>query len=355
MSIDNQPISEDDYKPFKDFLESLGHPDPSQEFIRKNSSKSSYLSTTKPVKYDQVLHLAHQADEYNQRVSVQQQASLILFLSLYFEQKRRENKILRALELDNYSPYLPTLAYMGSNDTDHSDLPKWKQMADSVTTPNVIATIYRNLYNSGFIPSYEQPEDFVMISNGCNIPTYERLIFDLDREHRRAKTHVISIDFQNIPQHILSALVVGRPPHLDGLPFDDNEDTHQFINTPEEKFSIGEQQVDMIWNFRASLYYYLKYYYRGAPELIENARDILLKYSRELRKSGCVVVDAADHTHGKDPDTEMYKSTAELLMDFRDDLPIDQIFDLHYLGQEKAKILVLKKKPFRKINLSLYQ
>ena len=255
------------------------------------------------------------------------------------------NLAQKAIELDSFSPYLPSFGYNDPNSTCSDYHPEWKRKADLTTTPKIIAEIYQNLYDHGFIPNYARPESFVVVSNGTHIPTYERLMFDLDRTYRKSKTHVISVDHQKFPQSLLVALTVGKEPHQFGRIFDDFENTHQFIRSAEEDFCIEKQSVDMIWNYRASLYYYLHAYFQHAPELMQYAQNLLKKYHSELRRTGCVVVDAVEYTHGKSSDTEMYCSTGNLLLDFREELDLDTLFDTYLIGQNKAKVLVLKKKP----------
>jgi len=237
------------------------------------------------------------------------------------------------LRENNYMPYLPKTGYTDTEDKEYKASRDWKMKADRTTTPTVIEGIYNNLLEQQYIPSYEK--NFTIVSNGCNIPTYERLIFDLDREKRKGQTRVFSVDLLNIPQSILSTLTVGGKK---------DESCHQFIHSEEDKFSPGEKSVDMILNYRASLYYYLEYIYRGAPELLNNASFTLKKYYSELRENGCVVVDAADHIKGKDAETEMYKSTGELLIDFQEELVLDKLYYIKFTGKDKTRVMVLKKK-----------
>ncbi len=255
------------------------------------------------------------------------------------------NLAQKAIELDSFSPYLPSSGYKDPNATCSDYHPEWKQKADSTTTPKIIAEIYQNLYDHGFIPDYARPESLVMVSNGTNIPTYERLMFDLDRTYRKSNTHVISVDHQKFPRSLLSALTVGKEPQQFGRIFDDHENTHQFIRSAEEDFCMEKHSVDMIWNYRASLYFYLHAYFQLSPEITKCAKDLLKKYHYELRRTGCVVVDAVEYTRGKSSDTEMYCSTGNLLLDFREELDLDKLFDTYMIGQNKAKVLVLKKKP----------
>jgi hypothetical protein len=254
------------------------------------------------------------------------------------------NLAQKAIDLDSFLPYLPSFGYKDPNFTSSDYHPEWKQNADLTTTPKIIAEIYQNLYDHGFIPDYAKPESFVIVSNGTNIPTYERLMFDLDRTYRKSKTHVISVDQQNLPQSLLLALTVGKEPQQSGRIFDDHENTHQFIRSTEENLCMEKQSVDMIWNYRASLYYYLRAYFQLSPEIVRYAKNLLKKYHYELRRNGCVVVDAVEYTHGKSSDTEMYCSTGNLLLDFREELELDTSFETYMIGQNNARVLVLKKK-----------
>lgn len=242
------------------------------------------------------------------------------------------NLVSEVLRLNNYSPYLPFSGYIGSS-KEFQKMASWKEKADKTTTPRVIAKIYENLIKAGCIPSYDK--DFTMVSNGCNTPTYERLIFDLDRAERKGQTRVFSVDLLPIPRPVVSSLdVAGQP----------NESMHRFIHSDENKFSLGEKSVDLIMNYRASLYYYLEGIYQGAPELLPYAINTFKKYHHELRDNGCVVVDAYDDALGKNPETEMYKPTSELLLDFKEELELDKFFDIKFIGEDKTKIMVLKKK-----------
>ncbi|MBI2601277.1 hypothetical protein HYW42_04985 [Candidatus Daviesbacteria bacterium] len=182
-----------------------------------------------------------------------------------------------------------------------------------------------------------------MVSYGSFIPTHERLMFDLDRKRRLSGTHVFSIDHQALPISIISGLTDGKASCSFGLNDGNCQSSHEFVNVTEEAFNPGLEVVDMIWNFRASLYYYLQAYYRLAQELVGNAGALLEKYHRELRSLGSVVVDAAD-IPGKSPGIEMYKSTAELIEDFREELGIDALFNTSLLGQNQDRVMILKKK-----------
>jgi hypothetical protein len=259
-------------------------------------------------------------------------------------EKAQMNLAQKALQLNSYLPYLPSCGYKVPDSTCPDYHPEWKQKADLTTTPKIIAEIYLNLYDHGFIPAYDRPESFVVVSNGTNIPTYERLMFDLDRTYRKSQTHVISLDLQTFPHSLLQALTVGKEPQQGGRMFDEHENTHQFIRCAEEDFSLGKQSVDLIWTYRASLYFYLRAFFRLSPEILNNAKKLLKKYHRELRSSGCVVVDAVEYSRGKSSDTEMYASTGSLLLDFREELDLDKLFDTYMIGQNQAKVLVLRKK-----------
>lgn len=253
------------------------------------------------------------------------------------------NLARKIVETDSYSPYLPFSLYKNSIDKDFNASVRWKLRADQSTTPKVIASIYRNLYFAGLIPEYNRPEDFNIVSYGSFLPTHERLLFDLDRLHRKSNTHVISIDLQNIPAELLSTLTTQDASDKNTLLDGNQNSSHRFINTEEEKYSPGEEAVDLIWNFRASLYYYLISAHRIAPGLFQNVRNLLTKYHGELRRLGCVVVDAPD-TFGKNADTEMYQTTGDLILDSEEELKINDLFEPFLLGEGQARVLILKKK-----------
>lgn len=252
--------------------------------------------------------------------------------------------LFKALVLDSYRPYLP-FGYKdpNSHEANSGYNAGWKEDSDQTASPRIIATIYKNLHEGGFIPSYNK--NFVMVSVGSSLPTHERIFFDIDQRKRRGKTHVVSVDMQEIPESLLSTLTVGGKPNLEGLLFNPHENTHQFIKSEEKLYSVGKEQIDMIGDFRSSLYYSLstRFLYHTIDESIKNARETLMKYYNELRNTGCIVVDAEEY-NCKSADTKMYSSTGECILERWEDLGIDSMFDPYIIGESKARVMVLKKK-----------
>lgn len=228
------------------------------------------------------------------------------------------------------------LAYLPKGYTMQQDLADWKQQSDAVTSPRMVTTLYETLRQKGVIPAYSQ--SFHMVSYGSNIPTIERFLFDLDRKQRKGATQVTAVDLITIPpDSFVMTEQAGVCP---------KNDTFRFVTSAEEEFRPS-QHMDLIVNFRASLYYYLRHARLGAEELLHYARDILKKYYRELKDTGAIVVDAQTY-RGRNPATQMDTSTAEIIEDLWDDLRISGLFTYEFAGDGPTRVMILRKKAKRR-------
>lgn len=224
---------------------------------------------------------------------------------------------------NNYSAYLP------KGYSIKQELAGWKQQSDGVTTPRVVISLYETLKQKKVIPPYSR--SFHMVSYGSNIPTIERFVFDLDRQQRRGVSHVTAVDLITIPTDCFVRQAISP-----------KNDAFRFVTSAEEHFHPS-QPLDMILNFRASLYYYLRHARLGADELLHLSRDIFKKYYGELQEEGAVVVDAQEY-RGRNPDTQMDTSTAEVIIDLWDDLGIDELFTYEFAGEGPTRVMILRKK-----------
>lgn len=263
---------------------------------------------------------------------------------------KHENLSEKVLSINDFSVYLPASGYEQKIPAGMEYAAYWKEHADKITTPAVIAEIYKSLYEMGVIPEYSRQKPFVLVSYGSNIPTYERLFFDLDTQKREARTHIVAVDKLPIPETILSQLIV-NPNNQEQINSGKIQSSFTFVQGDEETRSVGLGKADVIMNFRASLYYDLKplFYdpknehgYRKG-ELIDNAKKTLKKYYNELNETGAVVVDGQTDEKVLVA-TTMVISTGDLLVKFRKDLGIDELFELEFIGEGKSKVLVLKKR-----------
>lgn len=255
---------------------------------------------------------------------------------------KRKNLAGRVLTANSFLPYLPFTGYIIDPEYRNTNYdPEWKKRADIATPPKIIESIYKNLYERGFVPSYDIAKNFTMVSYGSNIPTIERLIFDLDRQHRGVGTNVTAVDLQSLPQVFISILT------FEG----ENKCSFRFVNNQEEDHYPTEP-IDMILNYRASLYYYIHGGYAYNASLFGNARYVLLKYYNELSDTGCVVVDFPQEDYlGRNADTQMSTATGQLILDFGEEIGIDELFDIEIVGEGKARVMVLKKKPRKPLQL----
>lgn len=244
-----------------------------------------------------------------------------------------------ALKNNCYLPYIPHQQYPFYDSV-------WKKKADEVMTPRVISTIYHNLLEKQLIPGYENP--FTMVSYGSSLPTHEVHMYYLDAPKRSRGTRIAAIDQIPIKRDITWTMTnqnVWDAMREIGCK---NPGSIHFENTELTNYSCQPASLDLVWDFKACLFYdrllKVRHGMLTEDEGKQGTQSILQRFHSQLKQGGVIVTDMAERVEGEPFEEQTPVSTGETLLKESELYGLPALFDAEVVGSGNARVLALKKK-----------
>lgn len=236
-----------------------------------------------------------------------------------------------ALTLNSYAPILPA-----NYPTEEFHLNKWKNRHDMNFRPREVAEMY-----SAIEPLVPQPPNGIrMLSVGSNIPTHERIIFEVAKRRRYEPSYMNAIDADpsfssdTIAEYI-KALTVSDPPH-------------EFVFNNIDLLAVADTpKFDVIFAIKSIIQdaWIVQRLADGETYQQQHAAltEQLNRVHSLLTSKGIFVVDMQDFTVAPDL-TIQNISSGDILLAIQKKLPWNTLFAYNIAGKGAHRVMVLRPK-----------